>query len=514
MQLTRSAGMLLHVTSLPGKFGIGDLGPAAYRFVDFLEAAGQSVWQILPLCPPTAANSPYSSYSAFAGNTLLISPEMLVESGLISEESLTTLAEHYRNASPACENSKVDYAAVEAFNRRVLAESFQQSKDRVLESDDFKRFCRQQSWWLSDFVQYEALREHFGQGDWTKWPAECRQPSSVPASLLMELDHAIAFAEYKQFLFDQQWDQLKSHANARGVEICGDMPIFVAFESADVWANQEQFLLDAEGHPVVVAGVPPDYFSETGQLWGNPLYDWDAMKEDAYGWWVDRFRRALDQFDLLRVDHFRGFADYWEVPADAETAAAGSWKKGPGDQVFLAARRSLGELPIWAEDLGDIDQPVHDLRDSLGFPTMRVMQFGFDTHHDDFHRHTTFPQHCIGYTGTHDNDTLMGWYEARAASLNGNADHDVLGTFLTSDDPVHLQMIDLLYHSAASVAIIPVQDALGLGGEARMNVPGQAEGNWDWRVTDSQLTDDVAAALRQKVQNSSRLLELATNSTA
>ena len=504
MQLTRSAGMLLHVTSLPGKFGIGDLGPAAYRFVDFLESAGQSVWQILPLCPPTAANSPYSSYSVFAGNTLLISPEMLVESGLLSDDALRSLAEEFQIQVPAERASKVDYESVESFNRRMLTESFQRVGGGVLESEDFKRYCRQQAWWLSDFAQYEALREHFGTGDWTKWPAECQHPSTVPASLLVELDQAIAFAEYKQFVFDLQWIQLKAHADRKGIKICGDMPIFVAFESADVWANQNQFLLDAKGRPKVVAGVPPDYFSETGQLWGNPLYDWDAMQEDAFGWWVKRFRRALEQFDLLRVDHFRGFADYWEVPADAETAASGSWKKGPGDQVFLAARRALGELPIWAEDLGDIDQPVHDLRDSLGFPTMRVMQFGFDSHHDDFHRHTTFPEHCIGYTGTHDNNTLMGWYASRTVGQNENADQDVLASFLQPDQPIHQQMIDLLYHSVSSVAIVPIQDALGLGEEARMNVPGQAEGNWDWRVTEAQLTAEVAKTLREKVEASGR----------
>lgn len=504
MHLRRSAGMLLHITSLPGKFGIGDLGPAAYRFVDFLESAGQSVWQILPLCPPTAANSPYSSYSAFAGNTLLISFELLVKSGLLSEEALALLAAKFQLDASGRDASQVDYASVEAFNRALLAESFSQSRARVLESDEFKRFCRQQSWWLSEFVQYEAMREHFGTGDWTQWPAECRNPSTIPASLLMELDEAIAFAEYKQFLFEQQWADLKKYSNQRGIKICGDMPIFVAFESADVWANQSQFMLDADGKPTVVAGVPPDYFSETGQLWGNPLYDWGVMKDDAYGWWVKRFRRALEQFDLLRVDHFRGFADYWEVPADAETAASGSWKKGPGDQVFQAARRSLGDLPIWAEDLGDIDQPVHDLRDRLGFPTMRVMQFGFDTVEDDFHRHSTYPEHCIGYTGTHDNDTLMGWINSRSESQNGDPDNSVLVTFLKPGEPVYTQIIDLLYNSVASVAIVPVQDALGLGGEARMNVPGQAEGNWDWRVLESQLTPEVALALRQKVEASGR----------
>ena len=512
MQLTRSAGMLLHVTSLPGKYGIGDFGPAAYRFVNFLEAAGQSVWQILPLCPPSAANSPYSSYSAFAGNTLLISAEVLVETGWLANETLESLAAEFPTVSSS-EPSKVDYGTVDQFNRRVLTASFEQSRELALESEAFKSFTQQESWWLSEFVLYEAMREHFETGDWTKWPTECRNPSTVPASLLVELDQGIAFAEYKQFLFDQQWSQLKAQANRQGVSICGDMPIFVALESADVWANQSQFLLDADGCPTVVAGVPPDYFSETGQLWGNPLYDWQAMQEDAYGWWVKRFRRALEQFDLLRVDHFRGFAGYWEVPATAETAVSGSWKTGPGDQVFLAAQRVLGELPIWAEDLGDIDQPVHDLRDSLDFPTMRVMQFGFESSHDDFHRHTTYPEHCIGYTGTHDNDTLMGWYQTRSTSQNEDSGDDVLMTFLQSEQPAYWQIIDLLYYSDAAVAIVPVQDALGLGGEARMNVPGEAEGNWDWRVIESQLTGEIAQALRRRVESSRRFVFVEQTST-
>lgn len=503
MQLRRSAGMLLHVTSLPGKFGIGDLGPAAYRFIDFLEAAGQSVWQILPLCPPSAANSPYSSYSAFAGNTLLISPEMLVDAGLLAKDTLESRAQEFQIA-PSANPSKVDYGAVDQFSRRLLADSFRQSRAQVLESEAFKDFAQQQSWWLSEFVLYEAMRDHYGTGDWTKWPAECRSPSTVPASLLVELDDAIAFAEFKQFLFDQQWRSLKAHANERGVSICGDMPIFVALESADVWANQNQFLLNTEGRPTVVAGVPPDYFSETGQLWGNPLYDWQVMHQDAYGWWVKRFRRALEQFDMLRVDHFRGFAAYWEVPANAETAASGTWQNGPGDQVFLAASQALGELPIWAEDLGDIDQPVHDLRDGLGFPTMRVMQFGFDNFHDDFHRHTTYPEHCIGYTGTHDNDTLMGWCQNLATSQEGRSGSEVLISFLNHGEPVYMQVIDLLYNSAAAVAIVPVQDALGLGTEARMNVPGEAEGNWDWRVLENQLTTEIAQSLRRKVDASGR----------
>ena len=313
-----------------------------------------------------------------------------------------------------------------------------------------------------------------------------------------QLKDGIEFSKFKQFLFEIQWNDLKNYANQNCVSICGDMPIFVAHESADVWANQSQFLLDDNGNPTFVAGVPPDYFSETGQLWGNPLYDWPVMEADGYRWWNARFRRALSQYDLLRVDHFRGFDQYWKIPADAETATEGCWEPGPGAKPFLAASAELGPLPIWAEDLGDIDQGVHDLRDQLHFPTMRVLQFGYSGEHDDFHRHTTFPQRCIGYTGTHDNDTLVSWLETRSSEIAQSDASDVLAQFLDPniDEPIHFQLINLLYRSNAAVAIVPLQDALGLGGEARMNLPGTANGNWEWRVQAGATTADLAKQLR------------------
>ena len=309
------------------------------------------------------------------------------------------------------------------------------------------------------------------------------------------------FSKFKQFIFETQWLDLKSYANQNGISICGDLPIFVAFESADVWANQEQFQLGIDGKPDFVAGVPPDYFSETGQLWGNPLYDWEKMEADQFSWWTDRFRRTLQQFDLCRVDHFRGFDRYWSIPVDAETAAYGSWQAGPGSKPFRAAEQELGHLPIWAEDLGDIDQGVHDLRDELGFPPMRVLQFGYFNREDNFHRHDSMPTHCVAYTGTHDNDTLMGWLATHKDSGEG---FDVLTEALASDSPMNFQIIGLLYHSSANHAIVPLQDVLGLGNEARMNVPGKAKGNWGWRVTPKALTAEISQQLQTLVVDSGR----------
>ena len=504
----RSAGILLHITSLPSRFGIGDLGAAAYEFVDFLCDAGQSVWQILPLCPTTEGNSPYSSYSAFAGNKLLLSADKLLDQGWIQAQTFEELLKQHPNleSSP----NKVDFEAAAHFKNDLLKAAFAESADKLKHNDSYNQFCRAQAWWLDDFSCFEALRVLTGVDDWTSWPSEYHDPTAAINSTALsdsnsELSKEIEFSKFKQFLFEAQWSQLKNYANQKGVSICGDMPIFVAHESADVWANQSQFLLDENGNSTAVAGVPPDYFSETGQLWGNPLYDWQAMEADGFKWWCRRFRRALDQFDLLRVDHFRGFDRYWKIPADAETAAKGTWESGPGEKPFRAAQQELGQLPIWAEDLGDIDQTVHELRDRLEFPTMRVMQFGYSDPNDDFHRHTTFQPHCVAYTGTHDNDTLMSWFELRRESLGDQ--HDVLREFLEAgnDEPMHLQLIELLYQSAANVAIVPLQDVLGLGNDARMNVPGQAEGNWHWRVAGDFATADLAKQLRVMVVVSNRM---------
>ena len=346
------------------------------------------------------------------------------------------------------------------------------------------------------------FKEITGEDDWTKWPPECREPDKLDHSSFPQFATEVLFSKFKQFVFETQWMDLKSYANQKGISICGDLPIFVALESADVWANQEQFQLGIDGKPDFVAGVPPDYFSETGQLWGNPLYDWAKMEADQFKWWTDRFRRTLQQFDLCRVDHFRGFDRYWSIPIDAESAAMGSWQAGPKSKPFRAAEEELGRLPIWAEDLGDIDQGVHDLRDELGFPPMRVLQFGYANREDKFHRHDSMPTHCVAYTGTHDNDTIMGWLATRdSASCVGG---DALAEVLNSNEPLNFQIIRLLYHSLANHAIVPLQDVLGLGNEARMNVPGKADGNWGWRVNPIALTSELSQQLKTLVVDSGR----------
>jgi 4-alpha-glucanotransferase len=505
MRYQRSAGILLHISSLPGPYGIGDFGPAAFEFVDYLHRASQSVWQILPLCPTTLGNSPYSSYSAFAGNSRLISPAELVDDSWVSQAELDQLmANHGQGLSESQEQAKFDQAA--ELKDDLLGIAFNNFISNSLQLEQFDEFCQQQAWWLTDFANFEALREQLGENDWTKWPDHYRS-GTLPENLQEAIGTAISFSKFKQYLFDRQWRKLKSYANQKGIKICGDMPIFVAHDSADVWAHQDQFLLDSNGQPTVVAGVPPDYFSETGQLWGNPLYDWPAMSENGFSWWVDRFKRALGQFDLLRVDHFRGFAAYWEIPADAETAVDGRWAKGPREMPFIAAEQALGDLPIWAEDLGEIDQSVHDLRDRLNFPSMRVMQFGFENEADDMHRHTTYSQNCIGYTGTHDNDTLIGWFNSRRNGVNEDA-VDVLAGYLNGDSDINFQIIKLLYESPAKTAIVPLQDVLGRGTEARMNVPGTAEGNWGWRFQPEDLSSATAEKLQVLVLETGRLQSL------
>ena len=499
----RSAGTLLHVTSLASNFGIGDFGPAAFEFVDFLKSAGQTIWQILPLCPISHGNSPYSSYSAFAGNTLLISPEELVADGLLSNTSLASV-EAEMPYQPGWSADRVDYDVIASFKEQLLAAAFAESGKSTLQSESFIKFCKAESWWLNEFATYEATRTHLDEPDWSRWPAEFRRPWTTNEQSPADLREKVQYSKFKQFMFDGQWKRLKTYCNSNGVQICGDMPIFVAYESADVWANQNQFQLDRDGKPMSVAGVPPDYFSETGQLWGNPLYDWEAMAADNFRWWVQRFQRSLDQFDLLRVDHFRGFDRYWKIPANAKTAAEGAWEAGPRAAPFLAAEHELGKLPIWAEDLGDIDQGVHDLRDQLEFPTMRVFQFGYDSPGDDFHRHTTYSPDCIAYTGTHDNDTLMGWYLGRGTLDEEEGFVDVLKHFVPDNEDVHLQIIQLLYLSPAKVAIVPLQDFLALGNEARMNIPGEPEGNWQWRVEPGVLTAELANSIRELVIASNR----------
>lgn len=498
----RTSGVLCHVTSLSSDHGVGDLGPASHRFIDFLVDAGQAIWQMLPLCPPARNDSPYSCYSAMAGNPVMISPDGLVTDGLLSQDEISRLASDFGSGQDA---HRVDFDRVIAAKASLLKlahERFRQSPPDGM-ADQFQAFQSSAAHWLDDFARYEALMHTHDQIDWSYWPKEIAlRDIAALARVDEDLAEEIEHSKFVQFLFDHQWMRLRKYANDRGVLLCGDMPIFVAQESADVWANQSLFSLVAEGHPALVAGVPPDYFSETGQLWGNPQYDWGTLERTGYRWWTDRFARTLQQFDVLRVDHFRAFEAYWEIPASAETAVDGKWVTGPGEAPFRAATAELGEMRIIAEDLGMITEAVYELRDALGFPGMRVMQFGFGSAEDDYHRPSAFPEHCVAYTGTHDNDTVMGWYESQ---LDQSGFQDLISAFVTEEDNVHLQLVKAVLASPAETTIIPIQDLLGLGNEAKMNTPGEATGNWAWCLAPEQLTSTHAVQLKWITKETGRM---------
>jgi 4-alpha-glucanotransferase len=484
---TRAAGILLHPTSLPGRFGIGDLGPAAYGWADALVRAKQKWWQILPLGPTGFGDSPYQCFSAFAGNPYLVSPELLVREGLIDNRDLE--GAHF----PA---DRVDYGPVIEFKNRLLRkawEHFQARRDPGLASE-FETFCRQHAAWLEDFALFMAIKEAQGGKSWQEWPAELvgRQPAALDEAR-RSLAGAIGLQKFRQFLFFRQWGQLKHHANEHGIQLLGDAPIFVASDSADVWANPELFLLDERRRPRFVAGVPPDYFSKTGQLWGNPLYDWDALRRQGYRWWIDRLRATLEQVDRIRLDHFRGFAAFWRVPAGMPTAEKGDWITGPGAELFETVRAELGGLPLVAEDLGLITPDVDALRDQFNLPGMRILQFAFGGAVENRFLPHNYTQNSVVYTGTHDNDTTRGWFGAIAEH-----ERDHVRRYLGRDGrDIAWDLIRLAWMSVADHAFAPLQDVLDLGPEARMNLPGQAKGNWDWRFHEGQLTEAELARLAE-----------------
>jgi 4-alpha-glucanotransferase len=483
----RSAGILLHPTSLPAPGGIGDLGPAAYAWVDALARTRQSWWQILPLGPTGYGDSPYATFSAFAGNPNLISPQLLVRDGLLDDADFAT------ESWPL---DKVDYESVMPSKAGLTArawENFQAGRGRNLRAA-FEEFRRREAGWLDDFALFMALKEAHDGGTWYDWPQELvlRQPAALQTAR-QELAEAIELHCFRQFLFSQQWQSLRQYARQRKVRLIGDVPIFVASDSADVWTNPDLFLLDERRRPSVVSGVPPDYFSQTGQLWGNPLYNWEAHQRDGYAWWTARLRAALAQVDLIRLDHFRGFEAYWEVPAGETTAQKGRWVKGPGADFFHALRDKLGTLPIIAEDLGVITPEVRQLRLQFDLPGMRILQFAFGGALEKRflpHRHD---RKTVVYTGTHDNDTTHGWYH--------NLTEDEL-RFLRSyapstDNDVSWDLIRLAWMSVADYAITPLQDVLSLGSEARMNKPGTPSGNWRWRFRAEALTDALLDRLAE-----------------
>ncbi|HEX7077222.1 MAG TPA: 4-alpha-glucanotransferase [Candidatus Eisenbacteria bacterium] len=493
----RSAGIILHPTSLPGPYGIGDLGPEADRFLDWAAAAGQSVWQVLPLGPTGYGNSPYVGLSAFAGNPLLIAPDLLVAEGLLPAASL--------DGAPAASGGRVAFDAAIDWKGRILRRSFEEFRasgggSGARAALDAFRAAPERAGWLADWALFAALKERHGSAAWHDWPPDLkrREPSAL-ARAAKDLAEEIEFHVYVQFLFARQWSRVRGEAARRGIRILGDAPIYVALDSADVWVDPSLFQLDDDLRPIAVAGVPPDYFSETGQLWGNPLYRWDRMEADGFAWWIRRVRAEGARCDLLRIDHFRGFASYWSIPAGDETAERGHWVPGPRMRLFDALRAALGDLPLVAEDLGEVTPDVPELLRDTGLPGMRVLQFGFDSW-DSQHAPHRYPERCVAYTGTHDNDTALGWFAGRGAA----AREAVLDYVGGAARDVAWAMIRALYVSAAERAIVPVQDPLELGSEARMNLPARAEGNWAFRVPPGALTPECAARLRRLAELSGR----------
>jgi 4-alpha-glucanotransferase len=488
MAANRSAGILLHPTSLPGPHGIGDLGEAAYRWVDFLTSAGQTLWQLMPLGPTGYGDSPYQSFSAFAGNPYLVSLERLVEEGLLEAGDL--------ESAPAFSRERVDYGAVIPFKLEVLSRSFERFEAGAKEEQrrSFERFCDRQAGWLDDYALFMAVKEAHGGKAWNEWEKDIRTRDPEALERWRErLGREMRRQKYLQWLFYEQWCALKTYANAREIRIIGDIPIFIAYDSADAWANPELFYFDDEGNLTVVAGVPPDYFSATGQRWGNPLYRWKRMKENRYAWWVARIKSTLEFFDLVRIDHFRGFEAYWEIPASEPTAVKGRWVKGPSQDFFDAVKAALGELPIIAEDLGIITPAVERLRETNGLPGMKVLQFAFAGPSTDPYLPHNYTENFIVYTGTHDNDTTRGWYETAP-----EGERDLVRRYLgRGDRDIVWHLVRLAYASVANMAVVPLQDVLQLGSEARMNFPGQAMGNWSWRFKPEQLDPRLAAALHE-----------------
>jgi 4-alpha-glucanotransferase len=491
MKFGRSSGILLNPTSLPGRFGIGDLGVHAYRFVDMLIKCKQKLWQIFPLGPIGHGNSPYQSFSAFAGNPLLISIEKLAEKGLLSQRDL--------QIQKPFGDHRVDYRRVFQTKSALFKKAHKYFSTAATSSQlaTFNNFCRQQQDWLEDYALFMALNEYHNGAAWNTWEKNfvIRNPKAIN-NIREQLKTQSSYYKFLQYLFFDQWLELKAYANRHSIKIIGDIPIFVSFHSVDAWSHPELFFFDDAGNPQYVAGVPPDYFSSTGQLWGNPLYRWDHVKEQGYRWWIARFARVFEVVDIVRVDHFRGFAAYWSVPASEQNAINGRWEPGPGEDFFRAVENELGKLPIIAEDLGMITPDVITLRDAFGFPGMKILQFAFESDANNVYLPHTYQQNCVVYTGTHDNNTTLGWYLKCS-----NKKRKWINTYLNTDgNDICWDLIRAAWASVADMAIIPLQDMLQLGREARMNTPGTTGKNWDWRFTWDMVTPDIKNRLKTLTQ--------------
>ncbi|PSB22964.1 4-alpha-glucanotransferase [filamentous cyanobacterium CCP2] len=488
MLFPRSSGILLHPTSFPSRFGIGDLGSEAYRFVDFLVASGQRVWQILPLGPTGYGDSPYQCFSANAGNPLLISPDRLQNEGLLTDADLSDTPEF---------PLPVDYGWVIHTKIPLLrkaCDTFQAQASSELRNA-FEEFCQSKADWLEDYALFRAIKDAHNGVSWHEWdqPIARREPEALE-QWRQKLADEVFYHKFFQFEFFRQWTDLKAYANEKGIEILGDLPIYLAHDSAEVWAHPELFCLDEEtGLPSLMAGVPPDYFSATGQLWGNPIYNWDYIQENDFKWWIHRFQGLFERVDLVRIDHFRGFEAYWAVPLGEETAVNGEWKLAPGKELFTRMREELGKLPIIAEDLGLITPEVEALRDEFEFPGMKVLHFAFDSEPDNPYLPFNYVHNSVVYTGTHDNDTTVGWFNKRSPEEQERV-RRYFSCF--GNEGIHWDMIRMAFGTIANQAIVPLQDILGLDTEARMNEPSRPTGNWGWRYHPDALTDEVAARLR------------------
>ncbi|MGK7922287.1 MAG: 4-alpha-glucanotransferase [Trichodesmium sp.] len=498
MPLSRASGIILHPTSFPSRFGIGDLGHEAYNFVNFLRDSGQQIWQVLPLGPTGFGNSPYLAYSAMAGNPLLISPDKLLDQGLLNDQDLSNV--------PEFSADQVDFDLVAQFKSSLLKIAYQNFQKNASEEQQqkFQELCVSKDFWLDDYAFYMSLKEAHEGASWHTWDRDIarRQPAALE-SWKKRLADEIEYHKFVQFQFFQQWDELKSYANEQGIEIFGDLPIYVSHDSADVWAHPEIFCLDGEtGEASLMAGVPPDYFSETGQLWGNPVYKWDRLEQEDFLWWVQRIQSMLNKVDWIRVDHFRGLSAYWAVPEGETTAMNGEWVDAPGQALFETINEKLGKLPIIAEDLGIITPDVEELRDNFEFPGMKILHFAFDSGRDNpYLPYNYISPNWVVYTGTHDNNTTVGWFDKRSPE-----EQERVTRFLgcTCDDGIHWDLIRLAMSSVANMAIFPLQDILGLGEEAVMNRPGVGEGNWSWRYKSEMLTSEVSDRLREMTRTYGR----------
>lgn len=487
MKFNRSAGILLHPTSLPGKFGIGDLGPEAFNFINFLEAAGQTLWQVFPLGPTGYGDSPYQCFSAFAGNPLLISPEVLVKQGLLTPGDIARV--------PSYNPQEIDFGNIIHYKNALLRKAFKHfSTDGFSElKEKLSVFEKKHKYWLEDYTLFMAVKNHFNSVLWTEWEPEIalRKKSAIKKYKEL-LSEEINYQKFVQFVFFSQWHDVRTYANSKNIQIIGDLPIFIAYDSADCWANKELFSVNEKGKLEFVAGVPPDYFSPTGQLWGNPLYRWDKMAEDDFAWWQKRFSSLLELVDIIRIDHFRGFEAYWQIPGDAPTAEHGKWVKAPGKKFFKTVREKLGELPILAEDLGVITKEVEELRNYFNFPGMKILQFAFGTDMERKFLPHNFTHNCVVYTGSHDNDTTRGYFE-KAKNDNKTDIYSFTQKYLNyGGDDIVFELIRTAYASVADTVVIPMQDILNLGSEARMNFPGKLGGNWTWRFTWDQVKPELA----------------------